>query len=359
MNLTLIKLKILRAINRRVNQLEIFLGRKKLISRPRYAQIEPTNRCNQRCVMCPRNEPDYDTPIGDMNFKTFKRIFDQFPTVQNLLLNGLGEPLLEKELLKMIRYASSKGIKVSINSNCALIDECLAKELVDSGLHLLKISMDSTDPGLYKSIRNAPLEPVIKGIKALSKARKEVGSFYPQLWFNSIIMKQNCKQIVDILKLGEKLGVDFIRFKPIDTFDVYEDEELKVPEKELKRVLKESIKKARGIKVKHNLDKLLDDIKKGTYYRPEGIPCYIPWNEVYIQYYGGVRLCCDFYSKKYDVGNVLEEKFSRIWNNKKMQEIRGNFIKGKLDFPVCKNCNHFSRNLAVYNKIGRIKRLIK
>jgi len=355
MSLTLVKFKILREINRRVNQVEIFLGRKKLISRPRYAQIEPTNRCNQRCIMCPRNDR-LDVPIGDMDFKTFKKILDQLPTIQNLLLNGLGEPLLNKELPEMIIYAYSRGIKVSINSNCALVDKSLAEKLVNSGLHLIKISLDSTDPKIYQSIRNGPLEPVIRGIKELVKARRERKSFYPQLWFNSIIMKQNYNQIFAILKLAEELGVDYVRFKPIDTFDVYKDEDLKISNKQLEKILEDVLEKSKTIKIKHNLDDLLKDIKEGTYYRPDKVPCYIPWNEVYVQYYGGVRLCCDFYSKKYDVGNVLEEKFSKIWNNEKMQEIRGHFIKGELIFPVCKSCNHFSRNLEVYNKIAKIKK---
>lgn len=358
MSLSSIKFKILRKINRRLNQLEIFLGRKRLISRPRYAQIEPTNRCNQRCIMCPRNDK-LDVPIGDLNFSTFKKILGQLPFIQSLLLNGLGEPLINKELPKMIKYANSRGVNVSINSNCALIDKSLAEGLVDSGLRLLKISMDSTDPKVYQSIRRAPLEPVIKGIENLVKARKKKKSYYPQLWFNSIIMKQNYKELLDILYLAEKLGVDFVRFKPVDVFDVYEDEKLKISNKQLEKTLREIVKKAKNIKVKHNIQDILDDIKKGTYYRPKGIPCYLPWSEVYIQYYGGIRLCCDFYSKKHDIGNMLEENFSKIWNGEKMQTIRSNFIKGEINFPVCKSCNHFSRNLEIYDKIAGIKKIIK
>lgn len=325
------------------------------MSGPRYAQIEPTNRCNQRCIMCPRNDR-LDVPVGDMDFNTFKKILNQLPAIQNLQLNGLGEPLLNKELPEMIKYAKSRGISVSINSNCALIDESLAKKLVESGLDLLKISMDSADAEAYQSIRGTSLEQTIKGIEALVAAKKEKQSSYPQLWFNSIIMKNNYKNLDEILKLGNRVGVDLIRFKPLNIFWAQSDSGLAVEPKELKGAIRKAIEIGKNLKIKHNLEDLLKRLETDTYKRPqENIPCYSPWNEVYIQYYGGVRLCCEFYSGKYDVGNMLEEDFKQIWNGAKMRQIRKEFKKGNTYFPVCKTCNRFSRNLVIYNKIQRIK----
>lgn len=348
---------LVQKINRLINKIEIVLGREKLFSYPHDVQIEPTNRCNQKCLMCARNS-GLDVPVGDMSLETFKKIIDRLPTIRNLLLNGLGEPLLNQGLSEMIKFASSRGITVSINSNCALIDEPLAKKLVDSGLRLVKISMDSPDPKVYQTIRGASIEPVIKGVEALVKARKEKGAAFPELWFNSIIMKQNHKELIDILKLGESLEIDFVRFKPVNVFDLEQNKSLMIEPEELKKVIQETTRLARNLRIKHNLLQLLKDFD--IYYRPkEKMPCYSPWRELYIQHYGGIRLCCEFYSKKYDMGNILEEDFKQIWNSAKMRKIRKEFKKGNTYFPVCRNCNRFQKNILVHQKINKLKSFYK
>lgn len=344
-----------KTLNKTLNKLEIFLGREKLWSYPRYIQLEPTNRCNQKCIMCPRNEPDFDVPFGDMAFGNYLKILNQLPTITNLQLNGLGEPLLHPRIYDMFREANRRGIKTSINSNLALIDSIeKAKRLVDSRLDVLKVSMDTADPRVYQRIRQSDtFNQVIKAIELVIRARGKRHN--PQLWFNPIIVKNNYKDLSAILKLGNRLGIDLIRFKPLNVFWAGSDSDLIVKTEELKKEISKAIKSAKGLKVKHNLKELLIKLDKGILRRPqENLPCYSPWTELYIQYYGGVRLCCEFCSKKYDIGNMLEEDFRKIWNGKKMRYIRKQFKKGNTYFPACKNCNRFQKNILIYNKIKKI-----
>lgn len=333
-----------------INKIEMALSRTKLISLPRSAQIEPTNRCNEKCVFCPRNEDNYDVPLGDMTLEQFKNILRQIPTLKDLQINGLGEPLLHPDIFKMIRLAADKGINVSMNSNATIIDEEKGKELVASGLKLLKISMDTTDPKTYQSIRKGNFENAIKGIKNIVATRKNSGEKRPSIWFNSIILSQNIDELGKILKLADELEIDQVRFKPIDTFDLYKSDDLVVENKKLIEQLKKAREENKNLKIGHNLDKLIDEFE--NYYRPsKKIPCFSPWYEVYIQYYGGVRFCCEFYSKKYDQGNMFETSFRKVWNGQKYQHVRKEFKKGNTYFPVCQTCNRFKRNLEIYNKL--------
>lgn len=339
-------------INKIINKAEIFLGRKKLWSRPRHVQLEPTNRCNQRCIMCPRNEKDYDSGFGDMSFDNYLKVLDQIPTITNLQINGLGEPLLHPKIFEMIKAAKERGIKVSMNSNAVLINsKDKAEELVKSGLDILKVSMDTVRPEVYREIRGVDnLEQAISAIKLIIEARGERKK--PQVWFNSIILEQNYQEIGEILKLGEELGVDLVRFKPVDTFDIYKNKGIKVASQEqLFEAISKALDQTKNFKVKHNLADILNNFS--NYYRTKGDwPCFSPWLEAYIQYYGGVRLCCEFYSRKYDIGNMFEADFKKIWNGKKMQGIRKDFYRGKTNFPVCLTCTRFRRNLEIYRKIN-------
>jgi hypothetical protein len=61
---------------------------------PTFAQIEPVGQCNLRCQMCPitfrTDGPPYGPPAF-MPFETFTQLLDQFGTLQELHLQGLGE----------------------------------------------------------------------------------------------------------------------------------------------------------------------------------------------------------------------------------------------------------------------------
>lgn len=328
----------------------MFFGRKKLLSLPRWVQIEPTNLCNQKCVMCPRNTHS-DSPQGQMSFNDFKIIYRQIPTINDLQLNGLGEPLINEEIFQMIKYAKKHGSTVSLTSNCELISEDKAVQLIESGLDILKISMDSADPAIYSLIRNGNLARAVAGIKNMIEAKKRLRRDKPLLWFNSILMANNYKWMFNVMELGNNLGIDYIRFKPVDTFNIYKEKDLIIPEENLFVEIINTIEKSQGFLVKHNLRDLLS--RRDIYYKPRDIkyPCYSPWLEVYIQWYGGVRLCCEFYSSKHDVGNIFQDDFRTIWNNAIMKGIRSLFLQGQMNFPVCQTCNRFQRNILIYNKI--------
>ncbi len=80
--------------------------------------IEPTNACNLHCPTCPTGSGKINRPVRMMSFEEFKKIIDQVKThVDRIYLYSYGEPFLNKELLKMTKYAVSAGIYVEISTN--------------------------------------------------------------------------------------------------------------------------------------------------------------------------------------------------------------------------------------------------
>ena len=344
-------------INEYINKIEMVSGRTKLFSLPRWVQVEPTNLCNQSCEMCPRNT-QLDSPLGKMSLENFKKVYEEIPTIKDLQLNGLGEPLINDDIFEMVKFAKSKGSNVTLTSNCELATKDKAEKLVQSGLDVLKISMDSADPAVYSSIRHGHLDRALEGVKNIVSSRKNNRSRLPRIWFNSILMESNYEAMLEIIKLGSELEIDYVRFKPINVFDVYQDKDLKVPVEKLFSKIEEVITQSKNFPVEHNLELLLHN--KDIHYKPKETicPCFSPWLEVYIQWYGGVRLCCEFYSSKYDLGNLFEKPFREIWNGQSMRLIRELFKKCQMNFPVCTNCNRFQRNIALNNKINNFKKRI-
>src|SRR6266567_4558386 len=95
--------------------------------------LETTNRCNLLCTTCPRTFEDLEPP-ADMSWELFTSIVDQFPKIARVVLHGVGEPMMVRELPRMIRYLRDRGAYVLFNTNGTLLTRRKGKELVESGL---------------------------------------------------------------------------------------------------------------------------------------------------------------------------------------------------------------------------------
>jgi hypothetical protein len=100
---------------------------------PRSIYIEPTSRCNEFCQQCPRTLLSREDD-RDLSFDNFRYIVDQFPVLERVVLHGLGEPLLNKELPRMVRYLKDRGTYVLFNSNGIALTAKRGQALIDAGL---------------------------------------------------------------------------------------------------------------------------------------------------------------------------------------------------------------------------------
>src|SRR3712207_1829733 len=92
---------------------------------PTYLQIEPVGQCNLRCQMCSiqfRQDGPPFGPLAFMEWATFTGLIDGMPTLEQLHLQGLGEPMMHPRFFDMVRYASGRGIHVSTNSNMTVVN---------------------------------------------------------------------------------------------------------------------------------------------------------------------------------------------------------------------------------------------
>src|SRR5256886_7256577 len=96
---------------------------------PREVYIEPTNRCNELCQTCPRTFFTRE-PEADLDLERFTAVLDQFPGVERVVLHGVGEPLLARDLPAMVAEANRRGARVLFNTNALALHRRLAERLV-------------------------------------------------------------------------------------------------------------------------------------------------------------------------------------------------------------------------------------
>src|SRR5262245_20750593 len=93
--------------------------------------LETTNRCNLLCTTCPRTYADLEPP-ADMSWDLFTRIVDQVPNIARVVLHGVGEPMLVKDLPRMISYLKARGAYVLFNTNGTVLTPRKGRELSES-----------------------------------------------------------------------------------------------------------------------------------------------------------------------------------------------------------------------------------
>src|SRR6202050_5260041 len=114
--------------------------------------LETTNRCNLLCTTCPRTFETLE-PEKDMSWELFTSIIDQYPKIARVVLHGIGEPMLVKDLPRMIRYLKDRGVYVLFNTNGTLLQVKRFQELIDTGLDELRVSLDAADRESYARVR--------------------------------------------------------------------------------------------------------------------------------------------------------------------------------------------------------------
>jgi MoaA/NifB/PqqE/SkfB family radical SAM enzyme len=147
---------------------------------PQRINVEITNHCNQRCPLCPRQA--FTRPTGFMDPALFARVARECaaqPT--KLWLHFLGEPLLHRDLIHMIRAAKEAGVReVGLSTNAVSLRGALAAALLDSGLDRLECSMDADDADAYLAMRGRDHFGRVRGnVEALLAAKQARGQTRP------------------------------------------------------------------------------------------------------------------------------------------------------------------------------------
>ena len=305
-----------------------------VLAPPRTAQIEITNRCNLRCQMCPLSKEDYE-PIGrtkNMSLAEFQRIMDKLPPLESVSLQGLGEPLLNKELVEIINYAVSKGTAVYFFTNSTLLTPIKARELILSGLSTLNMSLDGATATTYETIRQgAKFSIVADNIKNMARLRMELQSKTPYLNIMFVGMKENVREIPELIHIAVEWGVDKVTVK-----NLYEDAGISgtaLTEDDIDFLQTEcsTLAKAMQLDFSYPSTSVMTNEKSR-------MTCRWPWDSAYITANGFVTPCC--FSFDGDFMNIFETEFNDIWNSKSMQDFRDELADG---FPrICQSCPAYS-----------------
>ncbi|VVB83572.1 Coenzyme PQQ synthesis protein E [uncultured archaeon] len=290
---------------------------------PSTLMIEPTNICNLKCPLCPTGAGLIKREKGFLTFSNFKKVIDEsFPYIFHLRLWNWGEPLLNKEIFKMISYAKKKNLFVNLSTNSNFLDKEISQKIILSGLDELIISLDGASEETYKTYRKGgDFNKVINSIRFLISERKRLNCKVPYVKLQFIIMKSNENEIAKIKYLAKNLDVDELSFKTVGIMDYFSKENIKkyIPtNKKYSRYLLNSGEVVSKEKVKNGCDFL--------------------WNEAVVNWDGSMVPCCFDMNNHHLFGNAFITPLRENWNNKQYVSFRKAILTCKKNIALCKNC---------------------
>jgi radical SAM protein with 4Fe4S-binding SPASM domain len=308
---------------------------------PRELYIETTNRCNLKCRTCPQY---FGMPedFADLTPELVDCILGQFPFVRRVVLHGIGEPLLNKDLPRIIENVKRRGAYALFNSNGLLLRDKLVEPIIRAGLDELRVSVDSASPETYALVRgmDGGFERIVANLRSLAALKTTLGSATPKvsLWITG--MKSNVGELPALVRLADEIGVREVYLQRL----VYSGRGLAVQDEALFGQAEDAqlaaVREAEqlalelGIELKGSGEASAAEMVGGAHVESESYrACRRPWSLMYVTANGNVLPCCiaPFTGAHYEgmvLGNIFEETAEEIWNGQRYQQWRRAMLSG-------------------------------
>lgn len=322
---------------------------------PSYLQLEPVGQCNLRCQMCPiqhRTDGPSNGAPAFMPFERFQEIVEQFPRLEHLHLQGMGEPMLHPRFFDMVEYAVNRGVRVTTNSNLTVLSPRRAEQCVACGLDVLHVSIDAASPEVYARIRvGSRLERVERNFGFLREARERAGANQPTLKIVMVVMRQNLAELPKLVRMAAGWGCAAVSAQhlchdfgestlPAQYRSMREFINAQTLATEDPRRVEKDFDEARKAAAEAGIELRLPGIEPRSH--PADTPgrkrCDWPWTGAYVSYQGHSMPCCMISTPdRLTFGNVAERPAAEIWNSPGYDSFRTQ-LSSPTPPEVCRSC---------------------
>lgn len=290
---------------------------------PRMFYIETTTKCNLQCTYCLRTQENFPTKNKTMEYAVFENIIID---ISNFLkkspnkcgpvffLHGFGEPTLNKNLERMIKFTRSsiKNSQIRFVSNFCIKNSDDYNQYIKAGVDIIYISIDSPKQEIAEKTRkNINMKHICKTVEEV--CRKNAGNIAAI----TVLTDRNVNDILEIYEYIKSIG---IKIWNIQLHHVYNE----------------------GFNIPANLEDLRRKLGDGggVQINFEGFPmpiCTQPFDTLVINVDGNIVPCCsDTTGRLSSWGNINNTPASDIFNGVNAATFREEFSSSTPD--LCKKC---------------------
>lgn len=272
--------------------------------------FELTNKCNLKCAHCYGNFSQLgEKELNYLDVISLLEKSKKYGTYQVDFTGG--EPLMYKDLEKLLKYCYLNGFLVRIFTNLTLFNDNFLRMFKEYGIKEIVTSVDSCHAECHNQFRGVPksFEKTILAIKTLKNNNIPIT-------INSMVGQHNKNHIEEMINFIDSLNVKSVLDVIIPEGRAYD----------LNNSINESAKIIRNIYEKH-----YNIIDKNAI----SINCGIGDRFVYIKSDGNVYPCPSMNSDDFIIGTLKGFNFEYIWNTLKNKYC----FRCRKKMKKCKNCS--------------------
>lgn len=248
---------------------------------PMMVDVELTNICDMRCVMCPTGNRTVKRKKGFMDIALYRKILSELSQYRTpVRFIRWGEPFLHRRLPNILIETKQQDVICHINTNGNNIDSTWMEFLITVGLDSIKFSFQGVSEVAYSAYRNSSSYiELLDKIRMLHALRETYKATYPYIQIGTTITNEPQSAVDAFVNMVESFVDDVYIGK---TRDLQEPNPIHVPLCECPEVF----------------DKLS-----------------VNWD-------GSVSACCGDYDNYTLVGDIKNQTLKQIWEGQPLADLR-------------------------------------
>ena len=289
-------------------------------------QIETTDHCNHKCVMCARTEAPPRRP-RHMTLPRFRSLINKLASTKarTFIGHNLGEPLLTPRYMDMLEYFDRRfqGKRFIFNTNGSKLSPDFTERFLalQHNKYQINFSIDAASNSAYRKIHNASLTPVRQKIIGFLKDFIKQNNKHIEVVLNFIVTPANAlqqnkfmAQWKPFLKQNPRIK---LRFNPLAWNN--------------------------NMKQKYNYDiwtRAHPDAAIFKLNKPRQKACHKPWRMLSIKANGDLGLCCYDLTTKLHLGNIFNSSLKSLLHKARYRRIKRDFLRKDFRaYPLCYFCH--------------------
>lgn len=283
---------------------------------PRTVYWECTRKCNLACTHC-YTDSGFSNHEPDLPFETVRDMVDELADhgVEFFSIGG-GEPLLYKDLFRVLEHCRERGVSVEVTTNGSLANASMIERLKDAGLEYVQLSLDGASKETYENVRlRSDFDRVIRHGYLLADA------FH--LAVCTVVVRQNLHEIAGVIEWAKKFGAEYYRVIPLMPVGRGANEGLAIGTAEmaeLNQLMLERSRTEKEIVVQLNENIILPTRKNVTWMPDQHYGCPAGRTTVGIDAYGNVYPCAYMHHDALIAGNLTDRSLLDIWRDSALMD---------------------------------------
>lgn len=308
---------------------------------PLYVEISPVGACNHRCTFCAVDYIGYKPTRLDVDVVERTLAVMGRQGVKSVMFAGEGEPMLHKEIHRMVVAAAKAGIDTAMTTNATVLSDAFIENALPV-MSWIKASVNAGTAATYAKIhqtKEKDFEIALNNLKRMSDERNKKG-YSCVIGAQILLLPENSGEIETLARIcRDEIGLDYLVVKPYSQHTssltkLYQDinyQDFSTLGERLSALNTDSF----SVVFRQNTMQKHDEGEASRYRKCSATPFF--W--AYIMATGAVYGCSAYLlDKRFEYGNINESSFTDIWEG---EHRRANFhyVRNELDIHECRlNC---------------------